>query len=166
MNDISNDVLVTIFEYLSGKDLISCTMVNRSFYFASSNNRLWFEMIRKEGKKFLKNVSRLSYNEPKLNYKLIFLSMFNAKYQSQLSSFFSFSKDLFFGYVRKQTFVWYEKLLLTSFFIVPGYIFLTPIAVGIEFLNYSNHFQKEYEYCSCESCHSILKQKLKILHQK
>jgi hypothetical protein len=153
------DILKHIFSFIHGKDLIECSKVNRKFYFASSDNRLWFEMIKQEGRKFIiSNNPKFIYND-KMNYKILFLSMFNQSYHSQ---FISFYRESFIGVVFREG-KWFEKLVTIPMFVVPAGILVSPFAFIIEVASLYEHKTKKNEYCGCSNCFQKLKDKLKLL---
>jgi hypothetical protein len=153
------DILSCIFSFLNGKDLIECSKVNRKFYCASSPNRLWFEMLNKESEKFLKN--KIKYNH-KINFKLMFLSLFNQSYKSQ---FISFYRESFLNFVWNHPGEWYEKLILSTMFVIPASILTAPFGLAIEISTLYQHKNKKYEYCKCDNCFQNIKDKLKLLNQ-
>jgi hypothetical protein len=138
------DILVKIFSCLPAIDIISCSQVNRKFYHASSDNHLWFELSKVQEKKQLKNP--ISIYDDKINYKLHYLSLFNQKYYPQI---FNFYRDIY--HITSLSRNLFEKSLFYSVYI-PGAILFFPLIVGIELYECMSHYQKKYEYCSCDSC--------------
>jgi hypothetical protein len=150
-----NDILIKIFSYLPAIDIISCSQVNHKFYNASSDNHLWFELLKTEGKKYLKNPNTILYDDKK-NYKLYYLSLFNQKYHLQI---FNFYREI--HKITSMTDNSFEKSILYSVYI-PGAIIFLPLFIGIEIYECISHRRKKYEYCSCDSCYKKLYIKHKI----
>ena len=154
MVKLYKDILIKIFFYLPAKDIISCSLVDHKFYEASSDNHLWFELLRFEGKKYLKDSKSVCYDD-KINYKLYYLSLFNQKYHLQIFNFYreirlmaSFDGNVF------------DKSLIYFVYLTGGILFI-PLIIGIEIYECISHRKKKYEYCSCDSCYKKISMKVR-----
>jgi hypothetical protein len=154
MNTVYKDILIKIFSYLSAKDIISCSQVNHKFYEVSSNNPLWFDLVKIEGNKYLKNPNSLRYDD-KINYKLYYLSLFNQKYHLQIFNFYRDIRDVI---IDRRNYI--QKILVYSIY-VPFAILFFPLFLGVEIYECISHQRTKYEYCSCDSCHKKLSMKVR-----
>lgn len=151
---IYKDIWVKIFSYLSAKDIISCSRVNRKFYKAASDNHIWFQLFQSEGNKFMKKINTLVYDD-KINYKLYYLSLFNQKYHLQTFNFYREIKNM-----ASFTNNGFEKSIIHCVYISIAIIFL-PLIIGVEIYECICHHRRKYEYCSCDSCYRTLCIKVK-----
>lgn len=156
------DIWGFIYSFLEGKDVISCSEVNRTMYYANCNNLLWYRLMLKETrKKIMKSRINILYDD-KLNYKILYLSMFHQKYNSR---FIDFYKDSFFSYICENS-SWYEKLLILPMFVIPASIIISPLALIGEGVNYFHHKRRHYEFCDCDSCLNKMNHKICCLDNK
>lgn len=127
------DILRIIFTYLKGRDLISCSLVNKKWYDGTNDNYLWFLLFRRElplnvyPNRKLRRDPRFIYCD-EIQYKLFYLSHFRHQYKFELLD----------GY--KETF--------------PSFVafFFIPLFCCIEIYEYCKSFRKKYEYCDCQRC--------------
>jgi hypothetical protein len=79
------DTLLSIFQYLQGKDLLNCNLVCKRWYEIGSDNHLWYECLRRSIPKEIvaKNDPRFIYRR-NIHYKLFYLSYFSHRYQFML----------------------------------------------------------------------------------
>jgi hypothetical protein len=148
MNLLYSDLITKIFSYLEGKDVISCSMVNRLWYRSSSRNEMWYDLLQKENRKFLKSKWKFDEN---IDYKILYLRLFHQKYKIQTWNFY-----LEFPIPHYRT--WWESLVWKLCFLYPMFVISFPIIVGVEIYEYWIHCNNRYQYCKCDSCFRKLSQ--------
>jgi hypothetical protein len=155
MNKLYKDILIKILSYLPAKDIIACSRLNHRFYNVSSNNQLWFDLVKVEGKKYMKNPNSLRYDD-KINYKLYYLSLFNQKYHLQIFKFYRDIRDVIIN--RRN---YFEKILIYSVYVPFGILFF-PLILGVEIYEFISHRKRQYEYCNCDSCYHKISMKVRL----
>jgi hypothetical protein len=152
---LPNDCLTLLFSFLQhGKDLISCSKVNRSWYRASSNNYLWYNIIKNK----VKNL--IQYND-RVSWKIIYLRLSKCPYESQIASLYKeFHLDFKQTWNRRDAFI-AEKLLWTSIVYVPMILVAFPLSIGIESYTLLFHQMNKHNDCKCDSCSSSISRKIR-----
>jgi hypothetical protein len=138
---ICKDILKQIFIHLSGRDLLSCSVVCKIWYSVSQDNQLWFNVLRRELPKkikrnrLLKIDPRFTYSEDVI-YKSLYQSSFNHHYQpGTIKELYSTSCSNF-GFC-------FTIICLPMIF---------PVILVIEMYDLYVSKQKRNEYCNCETC--------------
>jgi hypothetical protein len=145
-----HDILKLIFPYLSGRDMISCSLVSREWYKTSCDNILWFRILSRELPRFI--YRQKGYKDPRFDYdssicyKLFYLSLFHHQYKFGLIDYF---KDIY--NTPNEMEMSFEKFGLY----IPLTIFAIcffPVAMGIEIYEFSKSHINKYKYCNCIQC--------------
>jgi hypothetical protein len=150
------DTLLSIFQYLQGKDLLNCNLVCKRWYEIGSDNHLWYECLRRSIPKEIvaKNDPRFIYRR-NIHYKLFYLSYFSHRYQFMLGKDI---KELWKEFLSDD--YWIGKILAPLTFL-PVLLIITPFGLIQEFKEWKR-WKYHKEYCSCVDCYS--KQNLFISH--
>ena len=144
------DILEQIFVHLSGRDLLSCSIVCKDWNKVSKDNVLWFRVLRRDlPQKIKKNPlltidPRFTYIDD-LSYKSLYLCYFLHRYKCGAAQYY---KEL--CAIPLQLTNWMEKIATFSFFMFGGIIFL-PCIMMVEIYDFCQ--AKKYEFCDCDECY-------------
>lgn len=149
---MQKDCLIQIFSFLSPKDIISCSSINKLWYLSSSDNYLWFLKCNEQIKNIKyknQNLENLIYNY-EINWKLLYLGMFHHRYES-----FTMNqcKDVnhFMSTMANNEGIGF--IFATIVLYVPFMMIIIPLALPFEIYNYIKHKRNKLKACNCDSCY-------------
>ncbi len=144
---MNKDILVEIYFFLCGKDVISCSKVNKLFYTSSINNVLWFSILTKEISKL--NIPSvpyffLVYDETVL-YKNIYVQLSNLRYNSMIGKLYT----KFFRVIETESNT-LEKIIVPLVLVPSAFPFVTLF----DLFTFLEHKRHKDTFCKCKSCKS------------